>query len=201
MNAAIALRTRGFASAWLGRAPRWSLAAGGLALALVWWGKAFYSHASAEDLRPLLAPTAGLVSWVTGGQFVYEQGAGWLSREYTFLIAPVCAGMNFALAAFLALVAGALPSFASARAVLARLAIYAGVAYVATVLVNAARISLAIALHQGVIQLDGLSAGEVHRAEGIAVYLVGLCALFAAAQRVEQAVARRGRAGGRAVAA
>jgi exosortase K len=174
----------------LGPTPRWSLLALAIGVTVVWCGKSAYSEASAARLQLVLAPTARLVEWISGGDFVYEAGAGWVSRHHTFIIAPVCAGVNFALAAWAAFLAGALPRFASLRSVVVRLACYAVAAYVATVLVNGARISLAIALHRGALSLDGLTAAELHRAEGIAVYLVGLCALYTVAQAVERRWAR-----------
>ena len=90
-------------------------------LAVVIAGKQYYREATAADLRWILAPTAQLVSWTTGGDFVYEAGPGWVDPQIGFIIAPPCAGVNFALAAFLALALGGLVSVTSARAVALRL--------------------------------------------------------------------------------
>lgn len=183
-------------------AGRWALSSAAVALAVVWLGKHYYSQAGADELRWILAPTARLVSWISGAEYAYERGAGYVSREQAFLIAPACAGVNFALAAWLALVAGGAPRVRTARGLMARLAAAAAVAYVATLVVNTTRISLAIALHHGALEVESLSAAELHRAEGIAVYLVGLCGLYLGAQAVERALARRAiacaRSGGRA---
>src|SRR5262245_9425935 len=101
-----------------------------------------------------------------------------------FVIAPVCAGMNFAMAAFLALTLGALPGMTSGRATAKRLAMAAVLAYVATLVVNTTRIVIAIAMHRGTIDIAGDKA-ELHRIEGIVVYLGGLCALYAFARALE----------------
>jgi exosortase K len=151
-------------------------------VAMVWAGKRFYSHASAAELRWILAPTARLVSWVSGGAFVYESGAGWVSREFAFIIAPACAGLNFALAAWVVLMLGGLNKIRSGGSMLRRIAATAVVAYVATLLVNTTRIAIAIALHRGVLEVGAASPADVHRAEGILIYLTGLCALYALAQ-------------------
>jgi exosortase K len=155
-------------------------------LALVVAGKLHYSAASPGELRWILAPTAGMVSAVTGGNFAYEAGVGWVDREATFIIAPACAGVNFALAAFLALTLGWLAGMRTWRAAALRLAVAAALAYGATLIVNTLRIALAIALHRGAIDLRGLDRAEVHRAEGILVYLCGLCALYALAGALER---------------
>lgn len=170
---------------------RWQVAAAAVTLALVWLVKRFYSHATAEELAPILAPTARLVSWVSGGAYVYERGAGWVSYEHAFIIAPACAGVNFALAALLVLMGGGLARVRSGGALLRRLLAAVVAAYVTTLLVNTTRIVIAIALHHGALRVGQLDAGELHRAEGIAVYLVGLCALHLGAQAAERALARR----------
>jgi len=171
-------------AASLARRP-WQVAGLAAALAVVVLGKQYYRDASADDLGWILAPTAHLVSWVTGVAFTFEHGAGWISREVGFIIAPVCAGVNFALAAFLALSLGWLPGMRSARATAGRLVLAAALAYAATLIVNTARIAIAIAMHRGTIDVGGLDRGEIHRVEGIVVYLGGLCALYALARAVE----------------
>lgn len=168
---------------------RWAIAGIAIAIAVVCAGKQFYRDASPAELRWILAPTAHAVSAVTGGHFTYEAGAGWVDRDLTFIIAPACAGLNFALAAFLALAIGWAGAMRSARTLATRLAGAAALAYAATLIVNTARIALAIALHKGTIDLGDLDRAEVHRVEGIIVYLGGLCALYA--------LARRGSAGAR----
>jgi exosortase K len=174
-------------------AHRWQIAALAVALAVIVAGKQHYRTASPGELGWILAPTARMVSAVSGGNFVYEAGVGWVDRAATFIIAPSCAGVNFALAAFLALTLGSLAGMRTGRAAAARLAAAAALAYGATLIVNTLRIALAIALHRGTIDLGGLDRAEVHRVEGILVYLCGLCALYALAgvfERRSHALAR-----------
>jgi len=161
---------------------RWRIAAAASALLVLFAAKQFYSHASAADLRWILAPTAKLVSLVSGADFAYEVGQGWVSRDVMFVIAPACSGMNFAMAAFLALTLGWLPAMVSARTAAARLVAAAALAYVATLAINAIRIAIAIALHVGAIETWGMDPAELHRIEGIVVYVAGLCALYALAR-------------------
>ena len=125
---------------WLSR-ERWRVATVLVALAVVVAGKQYYRDASAADLRWILAPTAQLVSWVTGHAFVYEAGQGWINTDVMFVIAPACAGVHFALAAFLALALGALAGMTSWHATGKRLARAALLAYAATLVVNPVRIS------------------------------------------------------------
>jgi exosortase K len=168
---------------WL-RAHRWRVAAGVVVLAVIALGKQYYREATAGELTWILAPTSQLVSWLSGHDFVYESGQGWINTDVMFVIAPACAGVNFALAAFLALSLGALPGMTSLAATAKRLAVAAVLAYAATLVVNTTRIVFAIAMHRGTIQIDGDRA-ELHRIEGIVVYLGGLCALYAFARALE----------------
>src|SRR5687767_11654447 len=71
-----------------------------IALAL----KYFYSTASVNDLRWILAPTTFLVEFITGTQFTFESHAGYMSEDRTFLIATSCSGVNFLIISFLMLV-------------------------------------------------------------------------------------------------
>jgi exosortase K len=142
--------------------------------AVVVAGKQFYRDASADELQWLLAPVAKLVGWMTGARFVYDAELGWVSRDARFVIAPVCAGLNFALAAFLALSLGWLRAMRRARDVAARLLGAAAIAYVATIAVDAVRIALA---------LETRADGTAHEALGVVVYLGALCALYALAVR------------------
>ena len=65
--------------------------------------KHFYSTASADELRWILAPTTVLVELLTGGSFAFESHAGYMSSDQRFLIAASCAGVNFLLTSFVLL--------------------------------------------------------------------------------------------------
>jgi len=165
---------------------RWQIAGVAIAIAIVIAGKQFYRSATAADLTFILAPTAQLVSWTSGGNFVYEAGPGWVDPNIRFIIAPPCAGVNFALAAFLALALGSVMKMTSLRTTAARLGIALALAYVATLVINTLRITFAIAMHRGDIGLAGLDRAEAHRIEGIVVYLCGLLVLYAMAVGIER---------------
>ncbi|HSD86929.1 MAG TPA: exosortase K [Kofleriaceae bacterium] len=164
---------------------RWRIVAVLVAAAVVALGKQFYRDASAADLRWILAPTAKLVSWFTGGHFTYESGAGYADYHIGFIIAPPCAGLNFAMAAFLTLLLGSLAVMTSMRALAVRVAVAGVAAYLATIVVNTIRISIAVAMHRGSIDIGSMDRAEAHRLEGILVYLGGLCLLYALARAIE----------------
>ena len=65
--------------------------------------KLFYSNASADDLRWILAPTALLVELAGGEAFHFESHAGYINIDHSFLIAGACSGMNFLITAFVML--------------------------------------------------------------------------------------------------
>src|SRR5262245_29995228 len=71
----------------------------GGALGMKW----YYSAASVNQLRWILAPTTVLVEFITGRHFSFESHAGYMSSDHTFLIAASCAGVNFLITAFLML--------------------------------------------------------------------------------------------------
>jgi exosortase K len=142
--------------------------------------KHFASHAGARELAPLLAPTAALVTRLSGHAFVAESGAGYVSRELCVVIAPACSGINFAIVAFTALALGFVTRFPTARGKVLWLAAAAPLAYLTTVGVNTLRICLALALGHELAAAGVLSARDAHRALGVVVYLgclLGLCAL------------------------
>jgi len=152
-----------------------------LATIIVVAGKQYFREASAENLRWLLAPTAKCVSVLTGTHFVREAGVGYIDRSVTFEIAPVCSGLQFMLAAILALSIGWLSGMQSWKGAVKRVAVAVGAAYAATIVVNTLRIAIALRMHA-----HDLSGSELHRLEGIAVYLGGLCALYALARNLDE---------------
>jgi exosortase K len=146
--------------------------------ALVLAGKSFYRRASADDLAVLLAPTATLVSAATDTHFVRERGVGWIDRDAAFEIVPECAGMNFLMCALVVLAIASLPALTSWAQTARVLALSLAGAYVATIVVNAARIAIAVRMHE-----RDLGGADAHRLEGTMIYFGGLCALYAFAKR------------------
>jgi exosortase K len=140
--------------------------------------KYFYSVATVEQLVWLLGPTAKGVELVTGARFTYEAFSGYLNTERNFLIAPVCAGMNFLITAFLLLSFLSLWHNRSEGARWRSLLTGLSAAYVTTIIANTVRIASAVSA-------QGTSAGnpwfdreQIHRIEGITVYFGFLLALF-----------------------
>jgi exosortase K len=157
--------------------PRSSILTPLAALAFAWLLKRHYSHASAEDLRWILAPTTWLTSLFVSGEFAFQAGQGYLSREQSVLISPACAGVNFMVVALLSLVLGYSSNFAGLRQRAHWLAVSLGLAYVTTLVVNALRIGLSIALGHLATRVTGLTFQSVHRLLGIFIYLAGLMSL------------------------
>jgi exosortase K len=144
--------------------------------------KRFYATASADDLRFILAPTTWLVEVAGGHRFDWTSG-GYLSAELRFLIAPVCAGVNFLVVAFTALVLGfvrpARPAWQNAALLLA----FAAGALATTLLANALRILIAIPLWTHRVSLGGLTGARLHELVGVVVFLGMLLLLHLAAHR------------------
>jgi exosortase K len=157
-----------------------------VAVLIVWGLKRHYADARADDLGWILSPTARLVGVMTGTTFTLQPGEGYFARDHLFLIEKSCAGINFMIAAFgmlmLALLHRVGSGMAAVRVLLASLlASYSG-----AVLVNAVRIAIAMWLAAHPAALSTFSAADVHRLEGITVYLGGLVLLYELVQRLDR---------------
>jgi exosortase K len=154
---------------------------------LIAWGlKRHYADARADDLGWILSPTAQLVGMVSGTPFTLQPGEGYFSRERLFLIEKSCAGINFMIAAFgmltLALLHRAGSGMSAARVLAASLL----ASYAAAVLINTVRIAIAMWLAAHPVAPSALSAADVHRFEGIAVYFGGLVLLYELVQGLDR---------------
>lgn len=158
-------------------------AAFAVALAAAYALKRFYSGASAEDLRLVLAPTTWLVERAGRHRFEWTSG-GYVSRDLRFVIAPVCAGVNFLVVAFCALVLALVRPARSAWQNAGLLAASAAAACLATPVVNALRILVAIPLWRHRVALGPLTGERLHELVGVAVFLGGLLLLVAVARRL-----------------
>jgi len=157
-----------------------------VALAAAFALKRFYSTASAADLRFVLAPTAWLVE-VAGGHRFDWTSAGYLSTELRFIIAPVCAGVNFLIVAFAALVLDFVRPARPARRNLAILLASAAAACATTVVANALRILITIPLWSQGVSFGWLTGARLHELVGVVVFLGMLLLLHLAARRLARA--------------
>lgn len=156
------------------------------AAALVAWGlKRHYADAPVDDLAWILRPTAGLVGWLTGAAFVAVPGEGFVSRERLFAIEKVCAGVNFMIAAFALIVLAWRHRARSPGQAAALLASAVLMSYGTAVVVNTARITIAMWLAAHPASLPA-SPAQVHRVEGVVVYFAALLLLYEIVQRLDR---------------
>jgi exosortase K len=163
-----------------------------IAATLMAWGlKRHYADARADDLWWVLTPTARVVEVMTGATFAPVAGEGYFERDRLFLIEKSCAGINFMIAAFGMLVVALLRHGAFGVPAAGVLGVSLAASYSATVLVNAARIAVAmwLAVHPRV--LSTFSAADVHRVQGIIVYFGGLVLVYELVQRLDRVAASR----------
>ena len=156
-----------------------------IAILIAWGLKRLYADARPDDLSWILGPTARLVSAATGETFVRQAGEGYFSRERLFLIEKACAGVNFMIAAFAMLVVGLFHRVESRVEAMRVLGASLLASYLAAVVVNTVRISIAMWLASHPAALSTFSAADVHRVEGITVYFAGLVLLYELVRRVE----------------
>lgn len=150
--------------------------------------KQYYSTASVDQLRWILAPTTFAVEFITGWQFEFEAHAGYMSSDRSFIIAAACAGVNFLITAFLMLSLWRLWKAhlqkSSPNLVWKFLPIAAVAAYLTTIAANTVRIAIALWLRHHPLETSWLSRNQVHRVEGVVVYFGFLLLLFVISERL-----------------
>ncbi len=152
--------------------------------------KFYYSNATADELLWILAPTTTLVELLSGRSFAFESYTGYVSSDHRFVIAVPCAGVNFLITAFLMLGLRRLWRDRLQRLSWTFLPITAVFAYVATLIANTMRISIALEMQRRSVDVDGLSGNQLHRLEGIVIYFGFLLLLFMLSERMEAAKTR-----------
>jgi exosortase K len=153
--------------------------------------KIYYSTATPDELRWILAPTTALVELLQGRSFTFESYAGYMSSDHRFVIAVSCAGVNFLLTAFLMLGLRRLWRERLQAVSWSFLPVTAVVAYVTTVIANTVRIYIALEIQEHSVQVSGLSGNQLHRLEGIVVYFGFLLLLFMLTERRNAIPSRR----------
>jgi exosortase K len=146
--------------------------------------KLYYSTASADELRWILAPTTALVELLNGASFEFESRAGYISRERGFLIANSCSGVNFLITAFLMLSMRKLLSDRSKNPGWGFIPTSAVIAYLVTLVANTARISIALRLRQMPADAGWLSPDQLHRFEGVFIYFGFLLLLYMVSEKM-----------------
>jgi exosortase K len=149
--------------------------------------KFYYSTATVNELRWILAPTTSLVELLSGRSFEFESFSGYMSSDRRFVIAVSCAGVNFLITSFLMLGLRALWRRRFENVGWKFLAVAAALAYVSTVIANTVRICIALEIQRRSIEVSGLSENQLHRLEGIVVYFGFLLILFVLSERSESA--------------
>jgi len=145
--------------------------------------KQYYSTATANELRWILAPTTWLVELLSGRSFQFESYTGYMSSDHTFVIAVPCAGVNFLITGFAMLALRRLWQGRLERVSWRFLPISIALAYVATVIANAVRICVALEIQRRSVEVSWLSGNQLHRLEGIVVYFGFLMLLFMLTER------------------
>jgi exosortase K len=145
--------------------------------------KQYYSTATANELRWILAPTTFIVELLSGRSFTFESYTGYMSNDHTFVIAVPCAGVNFLITAFVMLALRRLWEGRFESVSWRVLPVSMVAAYVATVIANAVRICVALEIQRRAFEVDGLTGNQLHRFEGIMIYFGFLMLLFFVMER------------------
>jgi exosortase K len=153
--------------------------------------KAFYSSASVNGLRWILAPTTFLVEIVTGESFHFESYTGYMNSDFSFLIADSCSGVNFLIAAFLMISLIKIWHAEDGTWLVIPFGIF--VSYFATIAANTVRISLAIKLHRMEGPSIWANPEQLHRFQGIFIYFGFLMLIFVLLERVYRQDSRKSR--------
>jgi exosortase K len=140
--------------------------------------KLYYSTASVNHLRWILAPTTIIVELVSGSRFEFESHAGYINSDHSFVIAASCAGVNFLITSFLMLSLRKLWRDRSQNIAWRFFPSAALFAYLTTLVANTFRISTALLLHGMPLKMGWFSPNQLHRFEGIFIYFGFLLLLF-----------------------
>lgn len=146
--------------------------------------KLYYSTASVDQLRWILAPTTTLIELVSGSRFEFESHAGYMSSDRSFLIAASCAGINFLITSFLMLSLGKLWRDRTQDTAWRFIPCAALCAYFATLVANTVRISTALRLNRTPLKIGWLNPNQLHRLEGIFIYFGFLLLLFMLSEKM-----------------
>lgn len=164
---------------------RWNLIAQLIAVLLCGAAiKFYYATAGVDELLWILGPTRSLVELASGVDFVYESGAGYMSSDHSFLIAPSCSGVNFLITAFLMLTIGRLWRNRSGKTGWSHIPVSLVAAYLTTLAANTVRISTALYFRRQDPELIWLNPDQFHRFEGIVVYFGFLLLIFVANEKM-----------------
>src|SRR5689334_15319847 len=125
--------------------------------------KQYYSSATANELRWILAPTTFIVERLSGRSFQFESYTGYMSSDHTFVIAVPCAGVNFLITAFVMLALRRLWRERFHSVGWAFVSFAAALAYIATLISNTARILLALALRAREVGISGPTHNQLPR--------------------------------------
>jgi exosortase K len=178
-------RQKIFASMLMQKGFTWNrIAQCGVVLVCAFMLKLYYSTASANQLRWILAPTTALVELVSGTSFEFESHAGYISGDHRFLIANSCAGVNFLITAFLMLSVRKLLGDRSKNVAWRFIPAAAMIAYLVTLVANTARIAIALRLQRMSAEFSWLDPDQLHRFEGIFIYFGFLLLLFVGSEKM-----------------
>jgi exosortase K len=145
--------------------------------------KAYFSAANGDDLGWLLAPTCWLAGHLGGIAFAAEPGAGFISHAERLVVGPACSGLNFLIICFAALFFSFAHRFEGARRRAAWLVACLALAYVATILTNAARVIVAAHLYHLPPDSGVFTPARLHRLMGTVLYCVSLAGVHRVADR------------------
>lgn len=160
----------------------------------------YYGRSDCEGLLWILTPVVRLVRFVSGMDFVYLAGCGYVNHRYRFVVAPSCAGIRFLTIAMGMLIFSFVHRMNSRKQGMVWTLSASAAAYGYTVLVNSIRILLSIHLPRVLGQVAGkegrLTAERLHTMIGTGVYFVSLLILYGLAEHVLEKILNRKKAGG-----
>ncbi len=160
----------------------------------------YYGRLDCEGLLWILTPVVRLVRFLSGMDFVYLAGCGYVNHRYRFVVAPSCAGIRFLTIAMGMLIFSFVHRMNSRKQGMVWTLSASAAAYGYTVLVNSIRILLSIHLPRVLGQVAGkegrLTAERLHTMIGTGVYFVSLLILYGLAEHVLEKILNRKKAGG-----
>lgn len=131
--------------------------------------KRHYSVSGSDDLLWILYPTAFLVDFLSGLDFIFVPDSGFVNYAHDITIAPACSGMNFMIICFCVVFFSFLHLRKSAGSAIAWLGISMAGAYFFTILVNTLRIVISIILITKEVHYGFFDQARMHLIAGVMI--------------------------------
>jgi exosortase K len=140
--------------------------------------KLFHQSAQLANMQWVLMPSVFLVELFINQPIQFEEGLGYVNREFSFVINKSCSGFNFMLIVFCLEVFGFIHFVKNLTTKLLTFFGFAFLAYGLTILINGIRISSNYMVHLYEHKFGATIGATLHEIQGGIIHLSALILLY-----------------------